>query len=235
MDFDTLTAGPPRRVPLRDHHPGRLPEHRRRRTSSRWSAPPRTSSGSARARPRTWGSSTSTAPPARRSTARAPRAARSSRGPKTATVIADPVVNGIHAWSRRSPFEAPATRQPDARARPRALGALAPVPQPGAAHRLRRRGERRAASLARRHVPHPPGAGRVLAGRESAGPRRRPGHGQGHRRRADRLQRLSASGARSGSGRWPPPVPGSVDRGPDPSRLRALRRPFHLPQCAPSR
>ncbi|MGH2926554.1 MAG: hypothetical protein ACRDK1_11365, partial [Solirubrobacterales bacterium] len=28
---------------------------------------------------------------------------------KTATVIADPVVNGIHAWSRRSPFEAPAT------------------------------------------------------------------------------------------------------------------------------
>ncbi len=28
---------------------------------------------------------------------------------KTATVLADPVVNGIHAWSRRSPFDAPAT------------------------------------------------------------------------------------------------------------------------------
>ncbi len=28
---------------------------------------------------------------------------------KTATVLADPVVNGIHAWSRRSPFDAPAS------------------------------------------------------------------------------------------------------------------------------
>jgi hypothetical protein len=37
---------------------------------------------------------------------------------RTATVLADPLVNGIHAWSRRSPFDAPATASQTLQLRP---------------------------------------------------------------------------------------------------------------------
>ena len=99
-----------RRVPLRDHDQGRLPEHRARRTSSRWFAPPPTCSGGATGRPRTCG----IIEPRRR--ARRDARLLHRRGPQgrlaaggTATVLPDPVVTGIKAWSRPSPFDAPGT------------------------------------------------------------------------------------------------------------------------------
>ena len=63
-------------------------------------------------------SSTSTGPPAHRSTAPVRRAAGSWTRAKTATVLAEPVVNGINAWSRPSPFDAPATASQTLKLRP---------------------------------------------------------------------------------------------------------------------
>ena len=136
-----------------------------------------------------------------------PRAAGSSRGvgdrhgaaPSRSSPAARP-----GAGPRRS---TPRGRPPRGSSSARGAGALAPVPQPGAADRLGRRAPGRAAALARRHVPDPPGAGRVLAGRAASR-----GHdgGPGRRSRSGRRSPAGssacwASGARCGWGRWPPP------------------------------
>ena len=98
----------------------------------------------------------------------------------------------------------------------------------------RRRVGGRAAAVAGRHVPDPPGAGRVLAGGRGARPRWRPGRRSPSTRREPSAlaARCWASAGRSGWGRWPPPgrAPQQVAAA---RRLRALRRPLHRPARSP--
>ena len=143
MDLDTLVAAAPGRVRLRDHHPGRLPEHRRRRTSSRSSAPPSYV---------LWRRTGPTPPlrvidkdgtPGRVLDCASRRGSPAGRGRAAPRPCSPSRSRGGPApGAAARPFDAPGTRDPEPRARARALAPLAPVPQPGAADRLGSPGRR---------------------------------------------------------------------------------------------
>ena len=95
-----------------------------------------------------------------------------SRG-RTAISAASPGGHGHQGLEQAVAVRRAGDGRPETRARPWALEPLAPVPQPGPADGLRRGPPGRAATLARRHVPHSPGPGRLLADRQLRAPRSR--------------------------------------------------------------
>ena len=151
-------------------------------------------------------------------------------------VLAEPAVadyTRLEARRRRrtrgSPARSSASQAPGERddheldlPEPRRLRALAPVPLPGAADRaLRRRADRRAAAVARRHVPERRRARRLLAGGRGRrrGRRRARGHRPRRRARAGSQARSAPSGW-SGSATSPPRRRRRRGRSPLARRLR---------------
>ena len=178
---------PARQVPLRDHHLRRLPVLARRRTSSGCPSRATTCSGAARATPRGEAASARAATPERglqpgrdlRLRAGEPPSATAPR-----SVIPAPALAEYTEWTPPAPpearvagqergFQAPGTATIELEL-PRAgrVRALAAVPLAGAARRVSFDGDRarRAARLARRHVPERRRARRLLAARARSTP-----------------------------------------------------------------
>ena len=143
-------------------------------------------------------------------------------------MLADPVVTGIQAWSRPSPFDAPATRQPDARCSAPGAGRSRSSTTARCRSPSRRR-DVRSSCRPRSTACTSPTRRRARSGRRASVrvPRRGPVDGsRSPPREPSALQRLLGVRRQVWLGPMAATVPGAA-RGPDPPRLRALRRPFH--------
>ena len=158
-----------------------------------------------------------------------PQGRRLSRLEGTATVIAEPVTGTPRDLeSGFRPFEAPGKRDAEPRSRPRALAALASVPQPGAAHRLAAGSKvDLPPSLDGMYLTHQ-GQGAFWPAGEARSHGGFPTVGHGERcapQPAAAPSRSQAAGLAGDAGRHPAGrQAGGIAR-----RLRALRGPLHRP------